>query len=104
MLDEPLYEFHNRDGFFHVFVIFVSVIVEGDEVAIVFIDSWSGNNGAAKIASNVFHNGFGIAFVGFCIHVEALFVFPVAECFYLLKGWTDPGFHLIEQSSSESIA
>ena len=35
VLDEPLYEFHDRDGFLHVLVIFVSVVVESDKVTII---------------------------------------------------------------------
>lgn len=39
MLDETLYEFHNGNSFFHVPVIFVSVVVESDRVTIVSVDS-----------------------------------------------------------------
>lgn len=39
VLDETLYEFHDRDGFLHVFVIFVSVVVESDKVTIIFVNS-----------------------------------------------------------------
>ena len=104
MLDEALYEFHNRNGFFHVFVIFVSVVVESDRVTIVFIDSGGGNNGAPKVASDIFHNCFGITFVWFGIHVETFFVFPVAEGFYFFKGRTDFCLHLIKQDGTEGIA
>ena len=34
MLNETLYEFHNGNGFFHVLIIFVSVIVKSDKVTI----------------------------------------------------------------------
>lgn len=39
MLDEALYEFHNRNGFFHVFVIFMTVVVESDKISIIFINA-----------------------------------------------------------------
>ena len=39
VLDETLYEFHYRDGFLHVLVIFVSVVVESDKVTIIFVNS-----------------------------------------------------------------
>ena len=38
MPDEALYEFHNRNGFFHVFVIFMAVIVESDKLSIIVIN------------------------------------------------------------------
>ena len=38
MLDEALNEFHNRNGFFYVFVIFMAVVVESDKISIIFID------------------------------------------------------------------
>lgn len=104
MLNETLYEFHNGNGLFHVLIIFVSVIVKSDKVTIVFVDSWGGNYGAAKIASDVFYNCFGIAFVWLGIHVETFFVFPVAESFHLFKGWADFCLHLIKQGGPESVA
>ena len=36
--DEPLYEFHHRDCFFDVLVIFMAVVVERDKVSIIFIN------------------------------------------------------------------
>lgn len=39
MLDKVLNKFHNRNSFFHVLVIFVSVVVESDKGTIVFVDS-----------------------------------------------------------------
>lgn len=38
MLDEALYEFHNRNGFFHIFVIFMAVVVESDKILLIFIN------------------------------------------------------------------
>ena len=35
----------------------MAVIVEGDKVAIIFINTGSGDNGAAKITANIFGNG-----------------------------------------------
>ena len=36
MADEPLYELHNRKGFFNIKVIFVPVVVECNKVADIF--------------------------------------------------------------------
>lgn len=39
MLDEALNEFHNGNGFFYVFVIFMAVVVESDKIAIILINA-----------------------------------------------------------------
>lgn len=91
MADEPLDEVHNRDGFLDIFVIFVSVIVEGNKVAIIAVDPGSGDYGPSKVTSNVFENSFRMAFVRFGIDIEAMFVFPVAACFDFFEGGTDTG-------------
>ncbi len=38
MLDEALYEFHHRNGLFHVLVIFMAVVVESDKILLILID------------------------------------------------------------------
>ena len=102
--DEPLYEFHGRNGFFHILVIFVSIVVEGDKVTVIFIDSRGCDYRSAKVTPDVFYDCFWVTFVWFGIYVEAFFVFPVTEGFHLFKGWTDFCLHLIEQGGTESVA
>ena len=77
VLDEALHEFHNREGFLDVCVIFMTVVMEGNKVTIIFVDSGSGNDGTPKVTPDIFHDGFGITFVGPGIDVEALLVFAV---------------------------
>ena len=60
---ESFYKFHNRNRFQHKDIIFVLVVVESDRVTIISIDPGGGNDGPAKIASNVFYNYFGIVMV-----------------------------------------
>lgn len=38
MTDEPLYEFDSRDGLFNIFVVFVTVVMKSNVVAVIFID------------------------------------------------------------------
>ena len=104
MADEPFYEIHNRDGFFHISVIFVAVVVESNKVANIFINPGGGNNRTAKIATNVFHNRFWVTFVRFCINIKPFFVFPIAEGFYFFKGRADIGFQFIQKGGTERIA
>ena len=91
MPDEPLDEVHNRDNFLHIFVIFVSVIVEGNKVAIIAVNPGSGDYGPSKVTPNVFENGFRIAFVWFGIDIETMFVVLVTAGFDFLEGGTDSG-------------
>ena len=104
MADEALYELHNRKGLFNIGVIFVAVVMEGDKVPIIFVNPGRGNNGASKIAPNVFYGGFGFTFIWLCIDIETVFVFPVTAGLYLFKRRADSGFHFIQQGSAESIA
>ncbi len=93
MADQAFNEFHNRKRFFHIGVIFVSIIMESDKVAIVFINPGSGNHGTSEIMPNIFRHGFVIAFVWFCIDIKAFLVFPATAGFYFFKRVSDPGFH-----------
>lgn len=102
--DKTFYKFHNRDCFFHIFVIFVTVVMEGDKVTVITVNPGRGNDRAAKVAADVFYDIFRITFVWSGIHIKAFLVFPVRLGFYLFKGWTDPVFHLIEQGGTEGIA
>ena len=101
MLDEAANELHGRDGFFYILFIFMAVVMEGDRVAIIFVNPGSSDDGAPKVASNVFHDGVGITFVGLGIHIEAFFVFLVTKGFYIFKSRADPFFHFVEEGSAE---
>ena len=104
MPDEPFYEIHNRNGFFHIPVIFMPVVMESDKVAVVFVNSGCGDDGTPKIASNIFDGCLRVAFVGFCIYVETFFVLPVTAGFGFFKGRSNHGFHFVKQSGAEGIA
>lgn len=104
MADEAPYELHNRKGFFHIGVIFVAVVVEGDKVAIIDVDPGRGDNRPPQIASNVFYGGSGVTFIRLGIDIETVFVFPVTARLSLFERSADFGFHFTQQSSAESIA
>ena len=78
--------------------------MEGDKVAIIFINTGSGDNGAAKITANIFGNDFWIAFIGFGVDIEAMFMVFIAGCFYFFERRADFGFQFVQEHSSESIA
>ncbi len=73
MLNETFRELHDREGFFHIGVIFMAVVVENNKVIIIVINPGGGNNRTDRIASKVFHDSFWITFVGLSIYIESLF-------------------------------
>ena len=61
MTDQACYEVHSRNSLDDIFVIFMPVVVEGYIFAIIFVDHGSGNDRTAKVAADVFDDGFGIS-------------------------------------------
>lgn len=103
MPDEALYEIHGRDRFFHIGIILMPVIMEGDKATVIFIDPGGSNGRTAKIAADVFNNSPGIAFVRLCVNIEAVFVFPVTAGFNFFERRANTGFHAVQQGGTESI-
>lgn len=101
--DETFYEIHNRQSFFHILFIFVTVIVERNSISVIPVNPGSGNYRSAKIAADVFCHYFGIAEIWLCIDIEALFVLAVALCFEFFERWSDSVFQFIEKSRTESV-
>ena len=52
--DQSLNEFHGRNRFFYVLFVFMSVVMESNHFAIVFINSGSGNNRTSEITTDIF--------------------------------------------------
>lgn len=96
--DETFYEIHNRQSFFHILFIFVTVIVESNGISVIPVNPGSGNYRSAKIAVDVFGHYFRIAEIWFCIDIEALFMLSVTFRFYLFERRFDPVFQFIEKS------
>ena len=102
--DETFYEIHNRQGLFHILIVFMAVIVESNSISIIPVNPGCGYDGSAKIASNIFSNDFRIAEIRLGVDIEAVFVLSVAFCFYFFKGGSYFVFHFIEESCAESIS
>lgn len=88
MSDQAIYEFHDRDGFFHINIVFMTVIVEGNKVPIVLVDTGCCNNGSAKVTADIFGNDFGIAFIRFGIDIKTMFMLFIAGSLYFFEGRT----------------
>ena len=102
--DQTFDEIHDRQGLFHIRIIFMAVIVESNGIPIIQVNPGGSDNGSAKIASNVFRNDFRIATIWFGIDIESLFMLGVTFGFYFFERRTDAVFQFIEQSGAESIA
>ena len=101
--DETFYEIHNRQSFFHILFIFVTVIVESNGISVIPVNPGSGNYWPAKIAADVFSHYFRIAEIRFGVDIEALFMLSVTFRFYFFERRSDPVFQFIEKSSTESV-
>ena len=92
MFYETLYEFHNRDSFLYIGIILMAVVVEGNKVTILFVNSGGGNDWASQIAPHVFYGSMGSAFVRLGVYVKAILMFPVTAGLNLFERRTDFGF------------
>ena len=101
--NEPLNKFNGRNGFNNEFVIFMSVVMEGNMGAGIRIDTGSSNDGSAEIATNVFRDDRRVAVVGFSIDIEAFTMIPINGRFDFLEGRTEFVMETIKQSSTEGI-
>ena len=94
--DEAADELHSGDRFFHVFTIFVTVVMEGNKVPIVAVDPGSGDDRASKIAADIFDHCFWVAFVRLGIDIKTIFMLPVAAGLYFFERWADQRFHFVQ--------
>ena len=101
--DQSFDEIHNRESFFHICVIFMAVVVKCNRISVIVVNPGCGDYRSAKIAADVFGNGFGIAKIGFGIDIEAVLMLGIAVGLYLFKRRSDPVFHFIEKSSAEGV-
>ena len=62
-----------RKSFFDILFVFMAIVMEGNELAVIFINTGGSNNRTADI----FDYGFRITFIRFGINIEALFAFGI---------------------------
>lgn len=101
--DQSLNEFHGRNRFFYVLFVFMSVVMESNHFAIVFINSGCSDDRTPQISTDIFDNCFGVTFVRFGINVKTVLMLRIAIRFHFFERRTDFGLHFIKQSSAESI-
>ena len=88
MLDKTFYEFKNGDGLFYILVILMTVVMEGNSFAIIFVNAGSSNDWTSKITSYIFSDYLWFTFVGFSMDIEAVFMIFVNGGFNPFKRWT----------------
>lgn len=104
MLDKEFDKINHRKCAFHIGIILVPVIVKGDVLSIVRINSFKGDHRAAKVAADVFGHGTRVAEFWFRIDIKTIFIFVINVSLHFFEGSSDMFFHLVEQSSLESVS
>ena len=99
-------EFQDRYSTFHIGIVFMTVVVEGDSVGfrVIFIDALCSYDRSSEITPDVLRKGLHISQSGFCVDIEAFVMDPVHSCFYFFEGGTETLLHKVEEDSAESIA
>ena len=104
MDNEPLNEFDRGNGFDNEFVVFVSVVMEGNMGAGIRIDTGSSNDRPAEIAANVFRDDRRIAVIGLGVNIEAFAVILINSGFDFFERGTELGVETIKEGGTEGIA
>lgn len=100
---EPLYKIQCGDGFFHVLIVLMPVVMESDKVPVILINTGGGDYRSSQIASDIFEYSFRVTGIGLGVDVEAKFMLLIAEGFHFLKRRPDFVSHFIQQGSAESV-
>ena len=93
---DMLYEEGNKiqdgEGSFHIGIVFMFIVMESDIVTVIGINARSSNDRSPKIPADIFHDGVGVTKIGFCIDIEAIFIFFINGGLGLFKGRANTGF------------
>ena len=81
MADQTLYKLHDRDGLFHICIILMAVVMEGNEVTIIFVNAGSCDHRTAEIAADILDSSFGVTGIGFGIDIEACLLYTSVSAF-----------------------
>lgn len=104
MTNEPFDEINGRECFFYVFIIFMTIVMEGNRMTVIVINSGGCNNGTPKITTDIFDNGLRVTKIWLGVNVEPLFMVGVTFGFDPFKRRSDDRFHFIQECGAESVA
>lgn len=103
VLDKKLDEFQYREGFLHIRVIFVLIVMKSDIFSIIRINARGGNDRSPKIPADIFGNGIRVTETGLGINIESILISAVNVSFCSFKGRSEMQFHQIEESRLERL-
>ena len=104
-VDDQLFdEIGSGDGFRDESVVLMPVVVESDGMAVIMIDTGSGDNGPAQISADVFDDLFWVCKSRLGINVEAIRAMLIDIGFGFFEGFADVLLHMVQQGGAEGIA
>ena len=72
------------------------VVMEGHVIPVVGINPGKSNDGTAKVAADIFDNGFRIAEIWLGVNIKAIFIFMIYFGFRLFERSADTFFEFIQ--------
>ena len=85
-------------------IILMAVVMEGNGMAIIVINTGRGNDRSAQISANILNHIFGISKSRFSIDIETVGTMLIDKSLGFFKGTTDMSFKKIKKSRSEGIS
>lgn len=95
VLDKQLNKVNRRKGFSDKSIVFMPVVMKGHVIPVIGINPGKCNDRAAKIAADIFDNGFGVTEIRLCVNIKAIFVFTVYLRFSFFKRRANALFQFI---------
>lgn len=95
MADKTCTKIQNRNGFVNKNIIFMAIVMEGDKVPIIMVNTFCGNNRSSEISADILSDNGWITTLIFGINIETMFVKFVHGRFHFFKRRTKKGSHFI---------
>lgn len=86
VLDEHLNKINRRKGFPDKRIVFMFVVMKGNRIPIVRINSGKGDYRTAQVTADRFDNRIRVAEAWFCVNIKAVFVLEVYLRFCVKEG------------------
>lgn len=104
MDNKPFNEIKSRDGFGNKFMIFMSVVMEGNGGTVIRIDTGSGNDRSAEIAPNILGHDRRITVIGLSIDIKSIAMIAIDSRFDYFESRPESIVKTIEKSGTKGTA
>lgn len=104
MNNQPFYKVKGRNTFRNILIVFMSCVVKGNVIAIIFVNTGSGNNRTTEISADIFNSDIGSTEIWFGSDIKAVGMESVHPVFDFAEGWTEFLCESFEKDFSEGIA